>query len=125
MFLKSIIFILIVMNLYAKEDVNHLQAKKYPLPSAWSLANSCSACHGTNGAELQTDIPSLAGMPKSEFIAIMQAYKSEKVVKTAVMSMIAKQVSDKEIELMADFFSKQKAKEWTKKGWNDDVKKPF
>ena len=112
---------LLVSSLFAQEDTTYIQAKKFPQPSAWILANSCSACHGTNGAELNTDIPPLAGMDKDTFVAIMQAYKSEKIVKSSVMTMVAKQVTDNEIKSMADFFSKQKAVEWTEKNWRKDV----
>jgi len=103
---------------------NFKLAKQYPTPSGWLLANACSGCHGTNGASFKTSIPGIAGMNKSEFIAIMQAYKSEKPSKSTVMTIVAEPLSDKEIESMADYFSKLKATEWKEKNWNDDVTLP-
>ncbi len=104
---------------------NFKLAKAYPTPSGWLLANACSGCHGTNGASFNTSIPGIAGMNKSEFIAIMQAYKSEKPSKSTVMTIVAEPLSDKEIEKMADYFSKLKATEWKQKNWNDDVTVPL
>jgi len=98
------------------------QSKKFPLPSAWILANSCAGCHGTNGAEFDTEIPPLAGTNKEAFIEMMEAYKSEKIVKSAVMTMVAKQLNDKEIRVMADYFSKQKAVQWSAKNWSKNDK---
>jgi cytochrome c553 len=98
------------------------QSKKFPLPSAWLLANSCAGCHGTNGAEFDTSIPPLAGMNKDAFVDMMKAYKSEKIVKSSVMTMVAKQLNDKEITLMADFFAKQKATQWSARKWSKNDK---
>ena len=104
---------------------NFKLAEQYPAPSAWLLANACSGCHGTNGASFKTSIPGIAGMNKSEFIAVMQAYKSEKPSQSTVMTIVAEPLSDKEIESMADYFSKLKAVEWKEKNWNNDVSVPL
>jgi cytochrome c553 len=103
---------------------NFKLAKEYPSPSAWLLANSCSGCHGTDGAEMDNSIPPIVGLDKKSFISIMKSYKDKKPSKSTVMTIVAEPLTDKEIELMADYFSKQKVKEWTKKDWNKDVKAP-
>ena len=71
------------ISLLSAKDV-YIQSKKFPIPSAWLLANSCAGCHGTNGAEFGTEIPALAGMDKDAFVYMMKAYKSEKIVKSSM-----------------------------------------
>jgi cytochrome c553 len=61
-------------------------------------------------------------MNKEAFVAMMDAYKSEKIVKSSVMTMVAKQLNDKEIMLMGDFFAKQKATQWSAKKWSENDK---
>ena len=74
---------------------------------------------------LLRQVSPVAGMDKSEFIAIMQAYKGEKPSKSTVMTIVAEPLSDEEIESMADYFSKLKVTEWKQKNWNDDVTLPL
>lgn len=76
-------------------------------PSASMLANTCVGCHGPNGSSLGPASPTIAGMSKDNFIEIMTAYQSGERPAT-VMTRIAKGYTNEEIELMADFFSKQK-----------------
>ena len=121
LFIVLVFFIISNISLLSAKDLYEL-SKKSPAPSAWLLANSCAGCYGTNGAEFDTSIPPLAGMDKDAFIAMMQAYKSEKIVKSSVMTMVAKQLNDKEIKLMADYFSKQKATQWSAKKWSKNAK---
>lgn len=69
------------------------------------LASSCAACHGTNGHSV-SGLPSLAGLDKLYFIEQMQQFTSGERSST-VMKSHASGYTAKEIELMADFFSKQ------------------
>lgn len=71
------------------------------------LVNTCVGCHGPNGSSLGPATPSIAEMPKSAFIQAMQDIKANKR-STTIMGRIARGYTDKEIEMMADFFSKQK-----------------
>ncbi len=105
-------------------EKNYQLANKYPAPSAWVLANACSGCHGTDGREMDNDIPPIVGIDKKSFISMMNAYKNTKPSKSTVMTIVAEPLTTKEIELMAEYFSKQKATEWTKKDWRKDVKTP-
>lgn len=100
-------------------EENFKLAKEFPTPSAWLLANTCSACHGTNGAEFNELMPPLAGIDKEEFIKMMQRFKHEDPNNFIVMGIITQPLTDEEIELMADYFSKQEPKEWTQPGWNE------
>lgn len=45
-------------------EENFKLAKAFPEPSSWLLSNACAGCHGTNGAEMDTEIPPIAGMDK-------------------------------------------------------------
>ena len=76
-------------------------------PSASMLANTCAGCHGTNGSSVGPASPTIAGISRDYFIETIEAYQNEKRPST-IMSRIAKGYTKKEIELMADFFSKQK-----------------
>lgn len=104
-------------------DENKQLTKQYKLPSAWLLANSCAACHGTNGAEFNDIIPPLAGMNKEEFIQKMKKFKEQPPNDFVAMGIIAQPITDSEISAMAEFFSQQKPIEWTKPNWNKTSKK--
>lgn len=76
-------------------------------PSATMLANTCAGCHGTFGSSVGPASPTIAGMSRDYFIETMMAYKEAKRPST-IMSRIAKGYTEEEIQLMADYFSKQK-----------------
>ena len=74
--------------------------------TATMLANTCAGCHGTNGSSVGPSSPTIAGISRDNFIETMAAYKSGERPST-IMTRIAKGYTEQEIELMADFFSKQ------------------
>ena len=76
------------------------------LPSSLMLANTCAGCHGVNGSSVGPSSPTIAGMSRDYFVETMEAYQSGERPST-IMTRIAKGYSKKEIELMADYFSKQ------------------
>lgn len=76
-------------------------------PGASMLANTCAGCHGTFGSSVGPASPTIAGMSRDYFIETMLAYKEAQRPST-IMSRIARGYTDQEIELLADFFSKQK-----------------
>ena len=73
---------------------------------ARSWAASCAGCHGTEGRSHGV-IPSLAGRPKDELVKAMMDFKADRR-SASVMHQHAKGYSDKQIERMAEYFSKQK-----------------
>jgi sulfide dehydrogenase cytochrome subunit len=75
-------------------------------PSATMLANTCAGCHGTNGSSVGPASPTIAGISPDYFIETMEAYQSGERPAT-IMNRIAKGYNAKEIELMANYFSKQ------------------
>jgi cytochrome c553 len=72
-----------------------------------SMAATCSACHGTNGASVGGAIGGLAGLNKDYFVTQMKNFKEGKRDAT-LMHQISKGYSDAEIAALADYFSMQK-----------------
>ncbi|SCZ62245.1 c-type cytochrome [Thiohalomonas denitrificans] len=77
-------------------------------PSPEMLAQTCAACHGTNGSSIAFT-PSIAGADPEYFVDSMQAFKNGDRNVT-VMDRIAKGYSDDQIQKMAEFFAKQPAR---------------
>ncbi|HZM36580.1 MAG TPA: cytochrome C [Burkholderiales bacterium] len=74
---------------------------------ARSLAATCANCHGPQGHSATSTVASLAGRPKGEIVAAMQAFKSGAKPAT-VMHQLSKGYTDEQIEMMAGFFAAQK-----------------
>ena len=84
------------------------------------LADTCAGCHGTNGNANGPAMPSIAGMPQEQMVALLKEFRNGsrpntimgrlmapvKDKKTGKMKM--RGYSDSEIEMMAHFFSMQK-----------------
>ena len=75
--------------------------------AARSTAAGCSACHGTNGASV-SQLPSLAGAPRTDIVMKMQEFKSGQRPGT-VMPQLAKGYTDEQIDLVATWFAAQPA----------------
>lgn len=71
---------------------------------AMMLANSCAACHGTDGRGSKK-IPKLRGEKAEDIIEEMNGFKEGGDKKVTVMEHIAKGYTDEEVELMANYFS--------------------
>jgi len=71
------------------------------------LAFTCAGCHGPNGVSQGPATPSIAGMSAEYFKESMAAYAMGDRPST-IMTRIAKGYTDEDIELMADYFAKQK-----------------
>ena len=71
-----------------------------------TLAASCAACHGFEGNSV-TILPSLAGLDSGYFTTQMLAFKNGDRAAT-VMHRHAKGLTIDEINVLADYFSKQK-----------------
>jgi cytochrome subunit of sulfide dehydrogenase len=69
-----------------------------------ALANACAACHGPDGRS-QGAIPTIAGMPASEFVAKMNAFGSSPREAT-IMDRIARGLSQAEIDGLASYFAR-------------------
>ena len=87
--------------------VTHAQQAGTPELRAGSfLASSCANCHGTLG-NAQGAMPSLAGQQKAYIVDQMRAFRDGKRPAT-IMHQLAKGYTDQQIELIADFYSRQK-----------------
>jgi cytochrome c553 len=69
------------------------------------LAASCGACHGTAGRSI-AGFPVLAGIERETLIERFKGFRSGERP-ASVMHQHAKGYSDREIGLLADYFSKQ------------------
>ena len=73
-----------------------------------NLAATCTHCHGTEGRSVGGTVP-LAGMPKDQLAQAMKAFKSGARPAT-VMHQLSKGYTEQQVELIAEYFSKQQAK---------------
>ncbi len=84
----------------------YAQQASSDLRSAAYLASNCANCHGTVG-NAQGAMPSLAGQSKANIVEQMRAFRDGKRPAT-IMHQLAKGYTDQQIELIADFYSRQK-----------------
>ncbi|MEO5696468.1 MAG: cytochrome c [Burkholderiaceae bacterium] len=67
-------------------------------------AQACAVCHGTLGLSSAPETPNLAGQPERYLVAQLQAYRSGKR-QHEVMSIMAKPLSDADIDALAAWFA--------------------
>lgn len=67
------------------------------------LAAECVSCHTQNVAS-SSAIPSIAGRPEAQFIAVVKSFKSTERDST-VMKAIVKRLSDEDIAALAAYFA--------------------
>ncbi len=72
---------------------------------ARNLAATCITCHGKNA----TGTGTLDGMPKEQLMQTMKDFKSGARPAT-LMQQLAKGYTEQQVELIGEYFSKQKAK---------------
>ena len=75
--------------------------------SASMLSDTCSGCHGTDGASVGPASPTIAGISNDYFIELMQGFASGEVPST-IMGRIAKGYTEDEIKAMAKYYSSMK-----------------
>ena len=79
--------------------ISHLNANNLALP--------CAGCHGPNGVSPGETIPSINNLDKQYFINAFKEYKRGER-KNYIMQIISKGYTDKEIELLANYYDKKK-----------------
>ena len=87
------------------------QTTNGPTLQVRSLAASCAACHGTDGAAVPgAAMVALAGYPRDALIAQMKAFRDGSRPAT-VMQQIARGYSDRQIEVLAGYFASMPARQ--------------
>jgi cytochrome c553 len=74
------------------------------LAAARGRAGQCFVCHGADGLAKVPDAPNLAGQNAAYLVKALKDYRSGKR-ENEVMSMMAKNLSDDDISLVASYFS--------------------
>ena len=75
------------------------------VPQGRTLAATCAACHGTDGAAVAGEpMAALAGYPKTALIAQMKAFRAG-AREATVMHQIARGYSDDEIDAIATWLA--------------------
>lgn len=82
-----------------------LQADAQDAKLERNLAATCVTCHGKHA----TTTGILEGMPKDQLIQTMRAFKSGARPAT-LMHQLSKGYSEQQVAMIAEYFSKQKAK---------------
>jgi len=72
-------------------------------------AVACAACHGPQGLAVAPDAPNLAGQPELYLAAQLKAYR-DGTRRHEVMSLMAKPLSDADIEDLAAWFGSLKVR---------------
>jgi cytochrome c553 len=72
--------------------------------AARSRAAQCFVCHGADGLAKVPDAPNLAGQNGAYLVKALKEYRSGKR-EHEVMSMMAKNLSDDDISLVASYFT--------------------
>lgn len=104
-FIGLLALTLITSIVYAAEVISSTETHSNT-PHMLTLAASCATCHGTNGNALHGNAV-LAGMDGGKFTASMLAFREGSRPAT-VMHHHAKGLNVEEINLLADYFSRQK-----------------
>ena len=71
---------------------------------SFELATTCTACHGQNGISLSPTWPTLAGQHEDYIVHALKQYRAG-TRKDPVMMPLAAALTDREIELLAEYYS--------------------
>jgi cytochrome c553 len=69
-----------------------------------SKAGACVVCHGPLGLSVVPEVPHLAGQPEGYLVAQLEAFRSG-ARRSEQMSVVAKQLSDRDVADLAAWFS--------------------
>ncbi len=73
------------------------------LLAAWSAVPACAACHGADGIAVLPEAPNLAGQVEGYLVKTLKDYRSG-ARKHEQMSVMAKTLSDRDIENLAAYY---------------------
>lgn len=86
------------------------------------VASTCVGCHGMGGSSVGPATPTIAGISVDTFVEAMQAYQKDERPST-IMGRIAKGYTEKELKVMADYFSQQNFVRYTQEVDAERVKR--
>ncbi|WP_020682718.1 c-type cytochrome [Marinobacterium rhizophilum] len=69
------------------------------------VAQGCAACHQREGVPAMPGWPYLAGMEKTRLVDILRGHR-DNLVPGSTMDQVATMLTDREIDAVADYFSK-------------------
>lgn len=79
--------------------------------SAPAAAQTCVACHGTDGVGIQPDYPTLAGQHADYIEQALKAYRKG-TRQNAIMNGMSAQLKDEDIRALAEYFAGQAPPLW-------------
>jgi cytochrome c553 len=88
-----------------------VKSDNQPTGKAPEKAQVCAACHGSDGVGLITDYPTISGQQRDYLVHSLQDYRTGKR-QNAIMQGFAAQLTDEDIEALADYFSLQTPRLW-------------
>lgn len=106
---KFLLTVIALSTLAACSDEQGKQAQPADLEAGRLMASEhCSACHGSDGRGLESDIPDLAGQPVEYLISALQAYKDGRRKHAALQDMVSG-MTEAEVRNLAAYFSSLRA----------------
>lgn len=81
-----------------------------------TVSTVCAACHGLDGNSTNTAVPSLAGQGRAYLRGQLRAFRAQR--RTGVMSAVAAGLTDREINELSVYFSRQVPKPDTEAAQN-------
>ena len=81
---------------------------------SFELATTCAACHGQNGISMAPNWPTLAGQHEDYLVHALTQYR-DGARNDVVMMPLAANLSDRDIELLAEYYSRLDGLETTRK----------
>ncbi len=82
-----------------------IAGKEPAIATGKMLGDTCASCHCTRGKSFDEYMPSLAGIDRQQLVRAMRDYRADRRA-SVVMNRIAKGYDDREIEAIADYFSR-------------------
>lgn len=91
-------------NYYSRLAPKQASVRRMEAPEV--LAQKCDRCHGKNGGEPDPDKPRIAGQRRDYLIKAINAYQNKTRINSMMYNMTA-ELSQTEVEAIADFYSRQ------------------
>jgi len=94
------------VSTYASDSKDEADVAQKQARSGAELSKTCAACHGAEGVSISADFPNIAGQYSSYLLHALKGYRSGER-KDVVMQSFVKDLSDKELVNLAEFYAGQ------------------